>query len=179
MEQILLYNKETIQNRICDLSADICKAYYKDNKPLLVVGILNGAFLFLSDLIRQLDYLDIEVDFIKISSYSNNRQTSNLVFEYDGLQKYNLKNYNILIVEDIIDTGNSMKRLKEYLLQTYDLQENQLAFCTLLYKKFKNKTDFVPDYIGFELDSDYYVVGYGLDDNNKYRELDYIYYNKD
>jgi hypoxanthine phosphoribosyltransferase len=173
----ILYTNNVIQNRVNELAKEITNYFKsKNNKPLLVIGVLNGCYLFFADLTRNLN-LEVETEFIKISSYYNNKRSSNITFEYENLSKYNLKEYNILIIDDIVDTGISADNLLNYFIENYNLQKEQMVFCTLLYKRFKNNTEFVPDFVGFELDKDYFVIGYGMDDNNKCRNTNYIYYN--
>lgn len=170
----ILYTDTDIEARVKELGALITENYCDSSRPLLVIGVLNGSFMFLSDLVKCLN-LACKIEFVKISSYIDNKQTDNLKILYHNLDNYNLKDYNILIVEDIIDTGCTMNQFVDYLINTFNLCETDIKICTLLYKEFKNKTSLKPDYVGFYLKKDYFVVGYGMDNCDLDRNLSYIY----
>jgi len=165
----ILIKKEKIQDKIKEISAQIQKDY-KDEK-LLILGILNGAFIFMADLIRELN-LDLTLEFIKVSSYGNNTLSSGKVeishlFDASKIIKGN----HILIIEDIVDTGISLNELIKYI---HKFSPKSLRLCALLYKPARQKVKVDIDYLGFEIPNKF-VVGYGLDFNQKYRHLPNIY----
>lgn len=173
----ILFNSNEINNKVVEMAQRLNVDYSTSTKPLLIIGVLNGSYMFLSDLTKYLNIPFCEIEFVKIKSYINNVRSNNIEVVYSNLDEYNLNNYNILIVEDIIDTGCTMSYFKQYLIDTYNLNtlNTSIKVCTCLYKKFKNLTTFEPDYVVFELDKDYYVVGYGMDNCNNERNLPYIY----
>ena len=144
---IMLSNEE-LKARIKELGAQITQDYAGE-KPL-IIGTLKGAFIFMADLIREID-LDLEIDFISASSYGMGR--------------------DILIVEDIKDSGNTLKYLKD----TYFAGKNvkSVRICTLLDKPARRTADIVPDYTGFSVE-DKFIVGYGLDYQERFRQLPHI-----
>ena len=163
----LLISQAQIQNRIKELGQLICDDF-KDAKPILV-GVLNGGALFLADLIRNIN-TDLEIDFIRISSYGDQTESSGHVKVLKPLSA-DIVNRNVLIVEDIVDSGLSVRFLKNMMSA---FNPTQLKFATLLHKSEKTVTDVKLDYVGFEIE-DKYVVGYGLDDKQFKRNLQDIY----
>jgi len=164
----VLITEREIKRRIKALATRINRDY--KNEHLYIIGILNGCYMFLSDLARELK-MPCTVDFMRVSSYGNATETSGVVRIIMDVSE-SLTGKNVLIVEDIIDTGLTM----DYLLRTIK-QKNpkSIRICTLLHKKVKTKVDVPIDYCGFEV-PDKFVVGYGLDYNNMYRNLKYIGY---
>lgn len=161
------YIKEEELKEICRSLASRISEDYKGEK-LLVVGILKGAFVFMSDLVREID-LDIEIDFMAVSSYGNSSKTSGIVNIIKDLSS-DITGKNVLIIEDIIDTGLTLSYLSEYLRSR---KAKTIEICTLLDKKTRRKTEINAKYIGREID-DYFVVGYGIDFAEKYRNLPYV-----
>ncbi len=159
-------SEQDISNRVKEISNEIASVYC-DKNPILI-GILNGSFIFLSDLIRDLN-IDCEVDFIKISSYIGKKSSGNIGMS-KGLE-LDIKNRSVIIVEDIIDSGKSINYLYDYISNLYP---KDIAVISLLAKKSISKLDFNIDFIGFEISSEF-VVGYGLDYNQKLRNLKSIY----
>ena len=142
-------------------------ADYKD-KDLLVVGILKGSVVFMSDLIRAID-LPLEISFMSVSSYASGIASSGSVRLQCDLDKP-LRGKDVLIVEDIIDSGYTIS----YLIETLNVrQPASLKICSLLDKPSRRMTDMKADYTGFEIE-DEFVVGYGLDYAGKHRNLGYI-----
>jgi hypoxanthine phosphoribosyltransferase len=141
---------------------------YKGKNPILI-GVLNGAFVFLSDLIRNLS-IDCEIDFLKLSSYGNEKISSG---DVTILKELNCdpSGRDVIIVEDIVDTGASVKFIKDLLDKE---NPSSVRFATLLYKSSKCNLEFAIDYKGFEIE-DKYCVGYGMDWAQKYRNLKDIY----
>jgi len=162
-----LISENDIKKRISEIAIDISKSY--EGRIPIVIGVLNGAFLFMADIVRELD-VEYEVDFIKISSYGNSKNSSGTVRLLKDISA-DITGRDILLIEDIVDTGLSLKFLKK---RFEDAAPNSLAFVTLLYKPFTSKIDFEIDYIGFEI-GDKFVVGYGLDYEQKLRGLPSIY----
>lgn len=161
-----LIPKQAISQRIKEIANEISSLYY--NKNPILIGILNGSFIFMSDLVRQLS-IDCEVDFIKISSYLGRQSTGNINMS-KGLD-LEIENRSVIIVEDIIDTGKSISYLYDYIS---NLNPKDIAVISLLAKKRISKLNFNIDFIGFEISSEF-VVGYGLDYNQKLRNLKSIY----
>ena len=141
---------------------------YKCKNPILI-GVLNGAFVFLSDLMRNLN-IDCEVDFLKLSSYGNEKISSGDVTILKELN-CNPTGRDVIIVEDIIDTGASVKFIKDLLEKE---KPSSISFATLLYKSSKCNLEFKIDYKGFDIE-DKFCVGYGMDWAQKYRNLKDIY----
>ena len=157
----------TISKRIKVL-ADQINRDYEDKIPIFI-GVLNGAFLFMSDLIREIK-VNCEIDFLKLSSYGDSKISSGQVKTLKELN-CDLKGRDIIIVEDIVDSGLSM----EYILKTLKRQKpKSIKIASLLIKKGMPKINFKIDYLGFEIENKF-VVGYGLDFAQKYRNLKGIY----
>ena len=137
-------------------------------EPLLVVGILKGASVFVSDLIRKI-ILDVSIDFMSVSSYGNSTESSGTVKILKDLD-IDIAGKNVLIVEDIIDSGLTLSNLvKELQIRN----PKSLKLCTLLDKPERRKTDVHVDYVGFVIE-DKFIVGYGIDWAENYRNLPYI-----
>jgi hypoxanthine phosphoribosyltransferase len=156
-----------VQARIGELAAKINHDYA--GKELLVVGILRGAFIFLADLVRKLE-MPVVVDFMAVSSYGQATRSSGVVRILKDLDE-SVAGRRLLLVEDIVDTGLTLKYLSEYLRAK---QPADLRVCTLLDKPDRRQVDIKPDYNGFAI-PDYFVVGYGLDSGQHYRNLPGIY----
>jgi hypoxanthine phosphoribosyltransferase len=138
---------------------------YKD-KDTVFVGILKGSFIFMADLVRQVKIDRLEICFMMVSSYgSGTRSTGNIIIKKD--LENDLEGKHVLIVEDIIDSGNTLTYLKKYLSNR---KAASVKVCTILDKPSRRETDLVPDYRGFEI-PDAFVVGYGLDYDEHFREL--------
>ncbi|HCA43380.1 MAG TPA: hypoxanthine phosphoribosyltransferase [Bacteroidetes bacterium] len=156
-----------IQNRVAQIGSKINKDF--KNKNLVVICVLNGAFMFCSDLIKHIS-LELEIDFIKLSSYKNSKKSSGKI---SILQELNcdISRKDILIVEDIVDTGLTIKFLRNLLKKK---NPDSIKVATLLHKTDVSNIDFKIDYTGFEIENKF-VVGYGLDYAQKYRNLKGIY----
>lgn len=162
----VLIGTEEIAKRVNEIGAQISKDY--EGKDLIVVGILKGAFVFMSDLIRVIE-APLEVDFMATSSYGQSTQTSGVVQLRKDLDT-SIEDRDVLIVEDIIDSGLTLSYLSELLRSR---KPASVKTVVLLDKPDRRQTSFVPDYIGFSI-PDEFVVGYGLDNNHKFRELPYV-----
>lgn len=165
---IELISEEQIKRRVKEL-ADQITDDYRDKCPILI-GVLNGAFIFLSDLIREIK-IDCEVDFVKISSYGGGRVSSGQIKAKKQFDSH-VDGRHILIVEDIADSGRSIKFLENMFEGSHPAS---LKFVSFLLKEGTALVDFKLDYVGFTIPNKF-VVGYGLDDNQKYRNLRSLYY---
>ncbi len=164
-----LISTEDVQQRIRELAKEISHYYQHQNcDNLVVVGLLRGSFMFMADLVRQLT-LPIEVDFLTASSYGSGTESSRdvkILKDLDG----EIHGKDVLIVEDIIDTGFTLSKVRDIL----KLREpKSIAICTLLDKPSRREVDVPVEWIGFAI-PDEFVVGYGIDYAQRYRNLDYI-----
>ena len=165
LENIFL-SKTQIEQRLIDLGSEISNDY--EGKEIHIVGVLNGAFIFLADLARKLK-VPCKICFLQASSYNDEKVSSGKVKLMHNLD---LKGKDVLVVEDIFDTGLTLKCI----LEDLQMQEpKSLEVCTLLSKKIPKKVQINVKYVGFEIE-DRFVVGYGLDYAEKYREIPYIAY---
>ena len=163
-DQVLVSHSE-IEQMLERLSSEINRDY--GDEPLVVVGILTGAFIFTADLVRRLE-MPVIVDFMQVSSYVGEFSTGELKIKKD--MSYDIKDMNVLIVEDIVDTGRTLALLKELLLKR---QPKSLKICTAFDKPSRRVIDLVPDYNGITV-PDEFIVGYGLDLDGRYRDFDDI-----
>jgi hypoxanthine phosphoribosyltransferase len=162
----ILFPENAILQRVNELGQQI--SYDYQNKEILLICILKGALVFVADLIRCLD-LHADLDFVQISSYGNRMESSGSIKFIRDI-KTDIEGRNILIVDDIIDSGLTLYQIKNYLLSRNPLS---LKTCVLLDKPIRRTKYVDVDYIGFEV-PDEFVVGYGLDFNEQYRGLRYI-----
>ena len=158
----LLISESEIKKRVKVLANKINEDY-KGKNPILI-GILNGCYVFMADLLREIE-LDVEVDFVKIRSYEGDSSTGTIKFRKDISADINGR--DIIIVEDIIDSGFTVNFLVNRLRNS---GPKSVAVATALFKNEVAKLDFDVDYVGFEIPPEF-VVGYGLDYNEKYRHL--------
>ena len=162
-----LISQETLQSRIKAMGTQITQDYLGQGDVVLVC-VLKGSYLFLADLSRAID-LPLTVDFISVSSYGNDYESSGVVRMVHDLS-HSIENKHVLIVEDIIDTGLTMS----YLLANLQTRKpKSLKVVSLLHKPSKAKTHVQIDYLGFEI-PDRFVIGYGLDFHNQFRNMPYI-----
>jgi len=164
---IQMYSSRQIRNRVLELGKDISEKY--TNRNPIFIGVLNGSFIFLADLLRSTN-IDCEIDFVKMRSYSGKKSSGTIQLLKDISS--DIKDRDVVIVEDIIDTGLTIKFLRDRIIGA---SPESIAIATLLYKPGIGNFDFPIDFIGFEIPHEY-VVGYGLDYNQKLRHLDGIYY---
>ncbi|SHF07191.1 MULTISPECIES: hypoxanthine phosphoribosyltransferase [Caloramator] len=162
----ILINEEEIKKRVCELAEDIMRDF-KDEE-LFFIGVLKGSVVFVADLMRCIKN-DVTMDFMAVSSYGLSSQTSGVVRILKDLD-FDIEGKNVVIVEDIIDTGTTLKYLYEYLKKR---NPKELKICCLLDKPERRKVDIKADYIGFTI-PDEFVVGYGLDYAERFRNLPYI-----
>ena len=163
-DQVLVSHSE-IEQMLERLSSEINRDY--GDETLVVVGILTGAFIFTADLVRRLE-MPVIVDFMQVSSYVGEFSTGELKIKKD--MSYDIKAMNVLIVEDIIDTGRTLALLKDLLLKR---QPKSLKICTAFDEPSRRVNDLVPDYNGITV-PDEFIVGYGLDLDGRYRDFDDI-----
>jgi len=165
-----LISEEAIRDRVDELAARISHDYRErlvDGGDLLLVGVLRGAFIFLSDLSRRLT-VPCAVDFIAVSSYEDGATAGEVRLVLDV--RATLRDRHVLVVEDIVDTGWTL----DYLLRTFRAREPaSLAACALVRKPGRAEVDVPVDYLGFDI-PDAWVVGYGLDYADRHRTLPYI-----
>ncbi|HEV3276710.1 MAG TPA: hypoxanthine phosphoribosyltransferase [Terriglobia bacterium] len=163
----VLISADRIAARVRELAAEISRDYQGRN--LRLVGVLKGAFVFLSDLLRAIDHPDVTLDFLGVATYGNASQTSGEVRVTKDLDK-SVEGLNVLVVEDILDTGVTF----HYLLNALrNRKPSSLRTVTLLDKPSRRIRPVQADYVGFSI-PDAFVVGYGLDFAEKYRQLPYI-----
>lgn len=167
IEEILI-DEETLQARIEALGAQI-NADYSHATDLLLICVLKGGVLFLTDLMRHI-HVPHAIDFMAISSYGAGARESSGVVRIDLDLRQNVEGRNLLIVEDIIDTGTTLAYLRRLLLAR---NPASLRICTLLSKPSRRQADIPVDYVGFEI-PDKFVFGYGLDLDELYRNLPFI-----
>ncbi len=167
VEKILI-SEEEIQRRVQELGEKITKDY--QGREIRVVGVLRGAFIFMADLVRNI-HLPLSVDFMSISSYGDECETSGIVRILKDLDKP-ITGRHVLIVEDIVDTGLTLRHLREVLLTR---EPASLRICALLSKPERRIVkDLKIDYLGFEIPN-FFVVGYGLDYAERYRNYPFIF----
>ena len=164
----LLLSREQIGSVVEDLADRISRDY--GQRELVLVCVLKGAFMFLSDLIRHLR-VPVQLDFVRLASYGSSMQTSGRV-EITKDVEISIEGKDVLIVEDIIDSGRTIQFLKDRLTLA---KPHSVKVCTLLDKKARREVAMEADYVGKEVDN-LFVVGYGIDFNEQYRNLPEIYY---
>ncbi len=162
----VLLSKEQLDQRCQQLGTQISEDYR--GEELHVIAVLKGSFMFLADLVRQID-LDVSIDFLGLSSYGSRRETSGVVRMTSDLA-LPIEGRHVLVVEDIIDSGLTMNYLLENLKTR---RPASIAICTLLNKGTNRHIDVPIEYVGFDID-DEFVIGYGLDDAEFSRHLPYI-----
>ena len=163
----ILLSEEQIQNRIRELGEELTREY--EGKDPVIVGVLKGVVVFYADMIRQIK-VPCQMDFMWISSYAGTNSTGNMVVKRDV--SADIKGRHVLILEDIFDTGNSLDFTYKHLMSK---EPASLKICTLLDKPERRNPSvtLVPDYVGYTIPNEF-VVGYGLDFNEHYRNLPYV-----
>jgi len=158
-----LFRRDEIEATVKRLAAEIRGDYY-DKYPLLI-GVLKGSFMFMADIIRLLDF-PLEVDFIRLSSYGRGRQSSGRIKVVQGLRS-EVRGRDVLVIEDIVDTGLTTSFLLDYLRKK---KPTSLKLCALTDKPSRRRIPVTIDYLGFTV-PDKFLVGYGLDWDEKFRNL--------
>ena len=162
----VLISEEQLAAKVAELGARISKDY--EEKKLIILGVLKGSVVFMTDLLRQIT-IPVEMDFMAVSSYGSGTKTSGVVKILKDLDRL-IQGYHVLIVEDILDSGMTLSYLTELLR---DRNPASIRIATLLDKPDRRKVDIKPDYVGFRI-PDEFVVGYGLDYAELYRNLPYV-----
>lgn len=161
----VLYSEAQIQARIKELAAMINRDY--QGQEVIIVGVLNGSFIFCADLVRHLT-VPTQVEFVSLSSYEGTESSGEVSFRMDV--KQSLVGKNVILVEDIVDTGLTIT----FLLKHMKLKNlKSVKLCSLLLKRARLKVEVPVDYLGFDIE-DKFVIGYGLDFDGRFRELPYI-----
>jgi hypoxanthine phosphoribosyltransferase len=161
-----MITEEKIRKRVKELASQL-ERDYSDKNPIFI-GILKGAFIFMADLIREIS-IPLEVDFLAVSSYGKTTESTGIVKIVKDLSE-SIEGRHVILVEDIVDTGLTLKYLYELILSR---KPASLKVCVFLDKRERRKVDVPLHYVGFEV-PDYFLVGYGLDYAEKFRHLKYI-----
>lgn len=162
----VIITQAEIEKRVADLGEQITNDY-PDTEKLLLLGLLRGSVTFMTDLMRQIRR-PMTMDFMLVSSYSG--MDSSGFVRIDSDHKTNIHGWDVILIDDIVDTGYTLHTVRKLLVER---KPNSLKICALLDKKARHKVDLPIDYCGFEI-PDYFVVGYGLDIDEKGRNLPYI-----
>ena len=164
----LVLSKDQISDRVKELAREISETY--SGKDLVLVGVLNGVFMFMADLVKELT-VPVKLDFIRTASYGSGSSSSGEITMTKDVE-LDLKDRDVLIVEDIADSGQKLDFLKKHLAS---LGPASIKICALIDKKERRTTPIDIDFSGFEIDQGF-LVGYGLDYNEEYRYLPNIYH---
>ena len=162
----VLFTPEEIEQRVNQLGAQITQDY-RTSEKLLLLGLLRGSVMFITDLMRKVHH-PMTMDFMSVSSCSGSESTAFVRIEAD--HKTNIAGWDVILIDDIVDTGYTIYTVRKLLL---DRRPKSLRICAMLDKPERHKVDFPIDYLGFSI-PDYFVVGYGLDIDEKGRNLPYI-----
>jgi hypoxanthine phosphoribosyltransferase len=160
----LVLSKDKILQKIKELAEKIDKDY--NEEPLILIGTLKGAFIFLADLVRHLKNPNVQIDFVRVKSYGMSDTSSGKV-EITKEFEISLEGKNVILVEDIVDTGITLEFLYNYIKS---FNPKTLKICALIDKKERRKVEVPIDYVGFEIEKGF-LVGYGLDFAEKFRHL--------
>jgi len=163
-----MISEQEVRQRIIELGQQITHDYRDSDSDMVLVGLLRGSFMFMADLCRQIE-VPHEVDFMTASSYGNSMSSSRDVKILKDLDE-DIRGKDVLIVEDIIDSGNTLSKVREILALR---EPKSLAICTLLDKPSRREVSVTVEYVGFSI-PDKFVVGYGIDYAQRYRHLPYI-----
>jgi hypoxanthine phosphoribosyltransferase len=162
----IIFTAEEIEKKVIELGNRISLDY--QGKNLIMIGVLKGAMFFMADLMRKVS-IPVVIDFIGVSSYGESSRSSGVVRIIKDLEEH-IENSHVLIVEDIIDTGLTLA----YLIKTLSLRKpSSIKTCVLINKKGRRLQDIPVDYVGFEMDNKF-VIGYGMDFQDRYRHLSFI-----
>lgn len=162
----VLYSEEDLKAIVKRLGAQISEDY--KNRKLLMVSVLKGSAMIMADLMREIT-IPCEIDFMAVSSYGNGTKTSGAVKIIKDLDR-NIEGYDLLIVEDILDSGKTLSYIQDILSAR---KPNSIRICTLFDKPDRRQVDLTAEYIGTEV-PDEFIVGYGLDYAEKYRNLPFV-----
>ena len=170
-ERKLILSKEDIARRVQELGSSITRDYADSN--LVLVGVLNGAFMFMADLVREIK-LDLQVDFVRVASYGMST-TSGGKIRLSKDVELDIRDRDVLIVEDIVDTGLTLAFLHNYLKER---GAGRVCTCALIDKKERREAGVAIEYVGFEV-KEGFLIGYGLDCREQYRQYGEVYHLKE
>ncbi len=162
-----LFSREEISQRVKELGEEISKDY-KDN-DIIVISLLRGSFIFAADLIRELE-VPVNIDFMTTSSYGHDEVSSGIV-EIINDVRTDVRGKDVIIVDDIIDSGHTMKKVVEFISMK---EPKSIKICVMLDKPSRREADIFPDYVGFTI-PDVFIVGYGLNYGDYFRNIPYIF----
>lgn len=162
----ILITQEQIEQRVIELGQQITDDY-RDSRKLLLLGLLRGSVMFITDLMRQIQR-PLTMDFMSVSSYTGTESSGFIRIDSD--HKTNISGWDVILIDDIVDSGYTIYTVRKLLL---DRHPKSLKVCALLDKPSRHKVEIAIDYLGFAI-PDYFVVGYGLDIDEKGRNLPYI-----
>lgn len=165
----ILVSEEKIEGIVTELAARIDRDYAGSNKKLLLLCILKGSVVFMGELMKKIT-IPVEIDFMKVSSYGSGTVSSGRLNILLDITRGDMADLDIIVIEDIIDSGRTLSYLVKYLQLK---GANSVKTCTMLDKPSRREVDFEPDYVGCMI-PDEFVVGFGLDYDEKYRNLPYI-----
>ena len=165
----ILVSEEEINFIVTRIAAEIDRDYANSGKKLLLLCILKGSVVFMGELMKKIT-LPLEIDFMKVSSYGAGTKSSGQINIMLDLYRNDMPDIDIIVIEDIIDSGKTLSHLKKYLQLK---GANSVKTCTLLDKPSRREVEFTPDYVG-KVVPDEFVVGFGLDFDEKYRNLPYV-----
>ena len=168
VEKVLI-DEKTLDEITTRLAGEIDRDYRDSTGRLVLVCILKGSIMFMSDLMKKVT-VPVEIDCMRVSSYGSGTMSCGMVHIYLDLLRSDLSECDLLIIEDIVDSGRTLSRLTQLLKNR---NANNVKTCTLLDKPSRRTVPFVPDYVGCEI-PDEFVIGYGLDYDEKYRALPYV-----
>lgn len=163
----VLFNEEQIAKRVKELGEEISKDY--EGNDLVVISLLRGSFVFAADLVRAIT-VPVNIDFMTTSSYGYSQKTSGIVEIINDIRT-DIKDKDVLIVDDIMDSGNTMKEVVDYIGKK---GPRSVKTCVMLDKPSRREADISPDYVGFTI-PDVFIVGYGLNYGDFYRNIPYIF----
>ena len=163
----ILFSRDKIAAEVKRLGQEITRDY--GDQEIMLVGVLKGSFLFIADLIREIESPSV-VDFVRLASYGSGTQTSGII-EFRKELEMPIRNRDVIIIEDIVDSGYTLQALYNKLLLQ---QPRSLKICTLIDKRVRREVEIEADYIGISME-DGFIIGYGLDHDERYRNLPDIY----
>lgn len=163
-----LFTREDINSRVVELGKELTALYQNGN--VLVVSLMKGSFIFAADLVREMA-LPVHIEFMTTSSYGHEETSSGTVEMIQDLKLEDLSGYDVLVVDDICDSGITMQAVVQHLAKR---NPSTIKSCVLLDKPSRRTADFAPDYIGFTI-PDKFIVGYGLNYGDHFRNIPYIF----
>ena len=163
----ILFSRERIATEVRRIGQEISLDY--GDQEIMLVGVLKGSFLFIADLIREIETPTV-VDFVRLASYGSGTQTSGII-EFRKELEMPIRDRDVIIIEDIVDSGYTLECLYNKLLLQ---QPRSLKICTLIDKRARREVEIEADYVGISMD-DGFIIGYGLDHDERYRNLPDIY----